>query len=165
MTMKQRVIAASSVAAVGLAGMGLAAGVALADSGSTPAASPTPSASPATGPHADKGKNKDKVRHLIAAKRVLHGEFVTSGKTGYVTMDAQRGSVTAVSPTSLSLKSADGFTATYALTAQATVRNNGTAGTLADVKVGGDATVVAMKSGSTLTVKGIVIGEKKHAAK
>jgi len=46
--------------------------------------------------------------------RVEHGEVTIKGKDDKpVVVDIQRGQVTAVSPTSISLKSEDGFTATY----------------------------------------------------
>ncbi len=155
MTMKQRMLAVSAVGVVGLAGVGVA-GVALADSGPTPTAAASPSttapAKPATGKHKGHPGRLD-------ARHMLHGEFVTKEKAGYVTMDAQRGSVTAVSPTSVSLKSTDGFTATYAVGTGAKIRKNGAAATVAEVKVGDVATVVAVQSGGTVTVKGLVIGK------
>jgi hypothetical protein len=48
---------------------------------------------------------------------VLHGQ-VTIQKPGggYETLDVQRGTVTAVSATSLTVKSTDGYTTTYAVT-------------------------------------------------
>lgn len=158
MTIKKRVIAGSAVAAAGIAGAGLAAGVALADPGP---ASPTPT--PSASPQAVTGHGKHKGKHdgAIDAKHMLHGEFVTKAKTGYATFDTQRGSITAVSATSISLKSADGFTATYAVTADAKVRKNGAGATITEVKTGDLARVVASKNGSTLTVKGLVIGADK----
>jgi hypothetical protein len=46
----------------------------------------------------------------------LHGEFVVSGETGgFVTELTQTGVVTSISATSLTAKSADGFTQTYEL--------------------------------------------------
>lgn len=157
MTIKKRVIAGSAVAAAGIAGAGLAAGVALADPGpATPA--PTPSASPQAAAHS---KHKGKHDGAVGAKHMLHGEFVTKAKTGYATFDTQQGSITAVSATSVSLKSADGFTATYAVTADAKVRKNGAGATITEVKTGDVARVVASKNGSALTVKGLVIGAGK----
>lgn len=50
---------------------------------------------------------------------VLHGEMVVEEEDGsIVTVRLQEGEVTAASPTSISVRSTDGFTSTYAITAQ-----------------------------------------------
>jgi hypothetical protein len=67
-----------------------------------------------------------------------------------------RGEVTAVSATSITLKAEDGFTATYAITADTKVRGKG-AGKIADVKVGDRGGAVGTKSGTTLTARAILI--------
>ncbi len=173
MTVKQRVIALSAVSAVGLAGLGVAAGVALADSGSASTPTAGPSAAPsssASAPVKAHGKGGHRMRDgMPGAKNLLHGEFVTGSTTGtaggYRTIDAQRGTVAAVSATSITLRSADGFTATYAVTSAAQVRIDGEAATVSAVKVGGPAMVVAEKAGGKLTVKTIVVGAAKgHAS-
>jgi hypothetical protein len=165
MQMKTRAIALSGAAAVGLAGVGLAAGVALADSGSTP--TPTPKSSASAAPPAAAGKaakkGNGKGKPALAGQHILHGEFVTKNKSSVVTVDMQRGSVTAVSPTSITLKSADGFTATYAVTAGAKVRMHGGGKTIADVKVGDAATVLASKNGTALSVTKLSVGEAKKS--
>src|SRR5215469_4989905 len=80
----------------------------------------------------------------------LHGEFVV-GKSGggYETVDVQNGQVTAVSTTSITLKSADGFTKSYAVTGSTLVdaQRDG----IGSVKVGNQASVQATVSGSTAT--------------
>ncbi len=176
MTVKQRVIALSAVSAVGLAGLGVAAGVALADSGSASTPTAKPSAAPsssASAPVKSHGKAHGKGGHRMkdgmpGAKNLLHGEFVTGSPTGtaggYRTIDTQRGTVAAVSATSITLRSADGFTATYAVTSAAQVRIDGEAATVSAVKVGGPAMVVAEKAGGKLTVKTIVVGTAKGHA-
>lgn len=57
--------------------------------------------------------------------RALHGEFVVQTKKGFVTLVLARGTVTAVSSTSISVKSADGVTTTFAVTSKTRVRQNG----------------------------------------
>jgi hypothetical protein len=48
----------------------------------------------------------------------LHGEFVVpDGAGGYTTMLSQTGTVTAVSPSSITVRSADGYTQAYAIPA------------------------------------------------
>jgi hypothetical protein len=82
----------------------------------------------------------------------LHGEFVVKDQNGkFVTRDVQSGSVTAVSSTSISLKSEDGFTATYVVNGDTKVMVGGSSAAITGVKTGNTAWVVATKSGSTLT--------------
>jgi ABC-type oligopeptide transport system substrate-binding subunit len=51
---------------------------------------------------------------------VLHGESVVSGGNGgFTTMLSQTGTITAISATSVSARSADGYTRTYAIPATA----------------------------------------------
>jgi hypothetical protein len=66
---------------------------------------------------------------------------------GYQTIDTQRGSVTAVSGTSITVKSADGFTKTYQVTSSTNVdaERNG----IGSVKTGHKVAVTAMASGGT----------------
>jgi hypothetical protein len=70
-------------------------------------------------------------------------------KHGTVTVLVQRGEVTALSPTSISLKSKDGFSHAYVITDKTKVREQGEAVELSDLKVGERAMVIALvtKSG------------------
>jgi hypothetical protein len=53
---------------------------------------------------------------VVGAFPALHGELVTSdGSGGFTTMLTQTGTVTAITPTSVTVRSADGFTQTYEL--------------------------------------------------
>lgn len=80
----------------------------------------------------------------------LHGEYVSAdGNGGYVTKLTQTGSVTALSATSLTAKSEDGFTKTYTITsAQAT-----------GLATGDTVTVVATESGDTATATSVSDGD------
>ncbi len=84
----------------------------------------------------------------------LHGQFVV-GKSGggYQTIDVQNGQVTAVSTTSITLKSADGFTNSYVVASSTLVdaQRDG----IGSVKVGNQASVQATVSGSTATAVSI----------
>jgi hypothetical protein len=78
----------------------------------------------------------------------LHGQFVVARPGGgYQTVDVQNGQVTAVSSTSITLKSSDGFTRSYAVSGSTMVdaRRDG----IGSVKVGHRVTVVATVKGST----------------
>lgn len=73
---------------------------------------------------------------------VEHGEFTVTGSGGTpTTMTLQRGTVTAASATSLSVRSTDGFTATYAL-------DSSTRTPARTVANGDSVLVVAQKQGS-----------------
>lgn len=84
----------------------------------------------------------------------IHGEFVVpKSGGGYQTVDAQRGTVTSVSRTSITLKSADGFIKTYTVTSSTIVdaRRDG----IGSVKAGDQAAVAATVSGGTATATDI----------
>ena len=72
--------------------------------------------------------------------RALHATWVTKSPTGPVTHQAVRGEVTALSATSITVRSEDGFALTYAVTADTTVRSRakgaGSPSSIGAVKVG-----------------------------
>ena len=74
-------------------------------------------------------------RGISALGGAIHGQMVVPKPGGgYQTVDSQRGTVTAVNTSSITIKSADGFTKTYAVTPK-TVVEAGRDG-IGDVKVG-----------------------------
>jgi hypothetical protein len=84
----------------------------------------------------------------------LHGEFVVPRSGGgYQTDDTQRGSVTAVSTSSITVKSADGFTKTYKVTSSTLVdaQRDG----IGSIKNGHQVSVLATVSGGTATATSI----------
>ena len=84
----------------------------------------------------------------------LHGQLVVAKPGGgYQTVDVQTGQVTAVSTTSITLKSADGFTKSYVVTSSTLVdaQRDG----IGSVRAGHQATVLATVSGSTATAASI----------
>ena len=86
---------------------------------------------------------------------VVHGQLtVPKSGGGYQTVDVQDGTVTAVSTGSVTVKSADGFTATYTVTSK-TVVGAESAG-IGSVKKGDTVFVTATVSGSTATAASIV---------
>jgi hypothetical protein len=85
----------------------------------------------------------------------VHGQFVVSKSGGgFQTIDTQRGSVTAVSATSITVKSADGFVKTYQVMSSTNVdaQRNG----IGSVKTGHQVVVMATVSGSTATAVSIL---------
>jgi hypothetical protein len=85
----------------------------------------------------------------------IHGSFVTPKQGGgYQTVDTQRGKVTAVSSTSISVTSEDGFTATYVVTADTLV--NAQRDGIASIKVGDEVGVVGLENAGSTTAVQIV---------
>lgn len=85
----------------------------------------------------------------------LHGELTVpqADGTGTEVILVQRGVVTAVSSTSLSVKSTDGFTSTYTVSSTTRVRAAG-GNTISAVKVGAEVHVVSTKDKAALMVGG-----------
>lgn len=91
------------------------------------------------------------------ARRVMHGEFVVRGKDGKpVDLLLQRGEVTAATTTSITLKSPDGFTATYPVGDKSRVRVDGQKSSIESVKVGNKAGVVVRKDNGALVTLAVV---------
>ena len=93
-------------------------------------------------------------RFGLGGSGMLHGQFVIAKSGGgYQTVDVQDGQVTAVSTTSITLKSSDGFTKTYVVTSSTTVdaQRDG----IGSVKVGNQASLFATVSGSTVTATNV----------
>jgi hypothetical protein len=81
------------------------------------------------------------MRGAMGLGNVQHGEFTVQDSGKATVMTLQRGEVTKASDTSITVKSADDFTATYAL-------GTDTRGRATDVKVGDSVLVVAEKTGA-----------------
>jgi hypothetical protein len=85
---------------------------------------------------------------------VLHGQYVVpDGNGGYTTELMEVGKVTAMSATSLTATSADGFSQTYTIDA-ATATGNGSTG-IGSVATGKTVTVVAKSTGGTATAESV----------
>ncbi|OMH31285.1 hypothetical protein [Tersicoccus sp. Bi-70] len=111
--------AATGLLTLGLAGAG---GVAVMAAGNgtdgqpTSGATPSPSASASPGQHHGHGRgHRGDWFPVGPARAPLHGEFVVPKGQSTATVLVQRGQITAVSSTSVTVKSSDGYTATYAL--------------------------------------------------
>jgi hypothetical protein len=142
--------------AVGAVGATVLTGVAFAASSesSSPSASPsTPSGEmpPAPGERGGPGHGRGGPGGVIGGLRgdVLHGEFVVKDGDATKTMLSQSGEVTAVSSTELTVKSTDGFTATWTLSSSTTKVHG-----FALKQDGKDAAISAIKVGATVAVAG-----------
>lgn len=98
-------------------------------------------------------------RHRGPLARVEHGQLTVRTKTGTELIDLQRGQVTAVSPTSITVKSEDGFSATYAVDSATKVRKAGQPSAIGSVADGDNVVIAAVHSagatGNTDTAKRI----------
>ena len=147
-------IIVAGVSTIALAG-GIGAGIAYADPPSpspTPTQSPTASTSPAPTAqpaNPDQWGPRKRLRLARLARSALHGEVTLAGEK-YRVVVFQRGPIEKVSDTSLTVKSADGYTATYVVSDQTVLRKKAGQATVADLDAGDRVLVVATKDGSTL---------------
>lgn len=147
--------------AAGVLGAGLTAG-GVAQAVSTP--SPSPSAGKAAaGAKAGHAKHHHRKGQALDrfARHVLHGDVVVRAKDGYRTVVLQHGTVVSVSPTSLQLRSPDGFTATYAVNADTFIRKGHKSGQSSALAAGDSVLVLAARSGSTLTATRVLAHQAK----
>lgn len=148
-------IIAAGISTIALAG-GIGVGIASADpsTGPTPSASPTSSASPST-----KAKPKakaDEKKHRDLTRRALHGEVTLGGEKPRVVV-FQRGTVDKVSDTSITVKSKDGFTATYGVTESTKIRKAKEKIAAGDIEAADQVRVLGPKTGETTTATRIVV--------
>jgi hypothetical protein len=119
--------------------------------------SPAPNAS-AT-PHRPRhpGLRRMLIRRATMGRHVEHGSVTIQTKNGDETIDVQRGSITAINATTMTVKSADGFTLTWTFGSNMRVIEN--RGTIqpSDVKVGETVGVAGLKNGSTETARLVII--------
>jgi hypothetical protein len=94
-------------------------------------------------------------------RNVLHGEAVVQTKDGNVTVVVQRGEVTAISSSSVTVRSSDGFTMTWSfhpelrvIERRATIQPN-------EIKAGAQIALAGPKSGDQAQARLIVLPLKK----
>ncbi|WP_029116030.1 hypothetical protein [Mycobacterium sp. URHB0044] len=135
--------AAVGVAAV-IGGLGGAAVYAATDSGPRMMGS---HAGPGPGAQLG-GTAHDAAREAAPDSASVHGEFVVAdGTGGFTTLMTQTGRITAISPTSVTARSDDGYTQTYVIPAA----SNG-AGVTPPFAVNDDVTIRGTRSGQTASV-------------
>ena len=135
MTKRTKIALVAGTAVLALGGIG--GGVAIASGTTTPAttAATTAAAAPAH-PH--------RARGLL--RRAEHAEVTVRTKQGDRVVDVQRGQVTAVSPTSVTVRSKDGFSATYKVAGTSKVRSKKKQSSIAAVHANDRVVVVASAS-------------------
>lgn len=169
---KPALIAAAGAAAVIVVAIGVAVSTSASAAGSTPtpAASGAPSGAP--GWHGGPGHGPGRGGPGFGGfggpggfggrggpnGLLLHGEQVVQQGTKVVTIDEQVGKITAVSAGSVTIKSTDGYTATYVLGTATRVDKNGAQAKAASLHVGDQVRVEGTKSGSTITAGTLMDG-------
>jgi hypothetical protein len=152
-----RLAAWAAVGTVGLGGAaaasgGLFTGPALAST--TPAASSaSPSASPSSG--SSEGRPGPRARaDRLGLGQPLHGRYVTRDSNGKIhTVDFQVGAVTAVSGSSLTVKSTDNFSATYTVNGDTRVTKDFDNVKITDIAKDSQVRVTAEVNGDTRTAR------------
>jgi hypothetical protein len=135
-------------------------GVALDDPLADPAASPGPSGTPGKrGP--GKGNRLRRPGRVFLSRNVLHGEAVVQTDSGTRTIDVQRGTVTAITDKTVTVKSADGFTQTWTFGTPIHVVEHRTSVQPSAIAVGTEIGLAGSKDGGTLTARLIVVPAKK----
>ncbi len=135
-----------------------AGGVAVAATdGPSPSPTPSPSTTAKASAHGKHGA-KD-LRQALS--RAVHGQVTTKTKNGYITHDAIRGTVTAVAPSSITVRAADGATETFAISGATVVhtkadgKSKGKTGQIGAVRAG-DSVGVLGTGTTTLTATHVV---------
>ncbi|KQC38804.1 hypothetical protein [Frankia sp. ACN1ag] len=155
----------AGVAAAGLLGLGL--GVGLGFSGTAASAAPVPVAqtaaaaptSAAVPPSTEDRPKPAEARRLRRehrlAERGLHGEATIKTAKGFQVVDGQRGKVTAISATSISVTSEDGYAASYVIDGDTRFRADGKSAKVTDIRQGATVTVRATVAGNTRTATAV----------
>jgi hypothetical protein len=134
-------------------------GATVATADPTPTPSPSTTAPPGKAGRADKGGRVAAKQILGKVKDFQHADWVTKGDGAtYVTHEAILGEVTAVSSTSITVKSTDGTSMTFAVNADTTIHQrpkSSATPTIADIKAGQTVLVGGQKS-PDLTARNIV---------
>jgi hypothetical protein len=151
-------------------GSSAAGGAATSPSAKAPASTAPSAPDKPTAPSRAQGQRKGQRAVLRPLKRALHAQWVTRDRTNataFVTHDAIRGAVTAVSASSITVKAADGVSQTYAITGTTKVHlrkgqpgngnRGGAPGTVSDVHTG-DKVAVAGTGTTSLTAQHILDG-------
>jgi hypothetical protein len=86
---------------------------------------------------------------VLGMRGAVHGEFTVPDGTGWRTIAMQRGAVTDVSDTSLTVKSKDGYSRTYVITATTLV--NAARDGIGSIKTGDEVGVMATVKDKTAT--------------
>jgi hypothetical protein len=125
------------------------------------AASGAPTAAPSAGGRLAKLRARHRLLRFAFGGKTLHGEAVVQTDDGTKTVVVQRGTVTAVDATSMTVKSTDGFSLTWTFGNPVHVIQNKAQATTSALAVGTTVGVAGARSGSTTTASLVVVPPKK----
>jgi Domain of unknown function (DUF5666) len=122
----------------------------------------TPAATASTAPGTTKAAKHPKLRKLAIRKlalrgKVEHGQVTVETKTGDKTIDVQRGAITAITATTMTVKSTDGYTLTWTISGPLTVIEHHTSIQPGALKTGDTVGVAGTQTGATATAKLVVV--------
>lgn len=122
-----------------------------------------PSAQPS-----EKARDKDKSRwegrrpqKVLLHRNVLHGEAVVQTKEGNVTVVVQRGEVTSISSSSVTVRSSDGFTMTWSFHPELRVIERRATIQPSEIKAGAQIALAGPKNGDRPQARLIVLPLKR----
>jgi hypothetical protein len=120
-----------------------------------------PSASPSPGSHPGAAGKLRQLRHRLVrfgfGKRLEHGEATVQTDDGTKDVVVQRGTVTAITSTSVTVKSADGFTLTWTFGNPFTVIKDRAKSQPSAVPVGTQVGIAGAKDGSATNARLMVV--------
>jgi hypothetical protein len=132
----------------------------------TPVGDPSPSAGNGRtgGGSAPRARAKRPALRALTLRRTLarnvqHGEVVVKTTNGDKTIDVQRGTVTAINSTTVTVKSADGFTQTWTFGSPVHVVEHRTSVQPSAVAAGATVGIAGTRSGGTVTAVLLVIAQ------
>ena len=124
-----------------------------------------PTAAPSSSPGATKGGKARNLRHRLIkfgfGKNVLHAEGVVQTDEGTKTVVVQRGAVTAITSTSVTVKSSDGFTLTWSFGDPFTVVKGKARIEPSAVAVGTQVGIAGAKEGTATNARLMVVARTK----
>jgi hypothetical protein len=147
---------------------GGAGGVVISQLGVAGASSPSPSPAPG-GPLVRPGLGPDgmgmgMLGGIAGGGKLLHGEAtVEKAGGGTNVVRFQNGVISAISGSTMTVKSTDGFIATYTVNGTSRILLNGTDGTLSKLSKDDQVRVLAMQSGSSNVAKMVLDGVPARA--
>jgi hypothetical protein len=104
---------------------------------------------------------RHKLLRFAFGKRALHAEAVVQTDEGTKTVVVQRGTVTAVDATTVTVKSSDGFTLTWTFGDQVKVVKDGSNSSPSALTTGATVGVAGEKTGTTTTARLVVVPRTK----
>jgi hypothetical protein len=147
--------------AAGVLGGGVISGVVVSQLGTATAASgtPSPGASAAPGAPMPYGGPLQRFGPGGPGGKVLHGEATVQAPDGTTkVIVSQAGDITGTTASTVTVKSTDGYEATYTIDKNTRISLNGNGGTMSSLKNGDTVRVVGTKSGSTSHAQAVIDG-------